>query len=1247
VSANERPGGSGDTAGASRAPAPPLSLVPGGPGSSAPSAHEPAAQASSTTAPPQRPLGRGRAKQLRAQLEEASIALRSMEAVTDPALALLPLDELLDAVLARTKEAVGGDVVAVLLLDERGDEGTVLRVRAVQGASRLAPVGSELLMGQGVVGTAAQWGRPVVVPEVAAMHGQPTPEARSGLASLMAAPLMVQGTILGMVEVGSTSPRSFDAADLRLLQVVADRCAASIERARLDEVARRNRLGAEHANLHLRIIARGSKVLGRALESYEDTFEQLAEVIVPDFADWFSADALDDSGRVRRIAARGKSRGVVVGKAFKGVRHPHPEGDRLVRLAMAERRPQVYMRTNRLREDELGAAIHTPMSLGSWPTDVTSMMIVPMRVKGSFWGALSFVTGPGRRGYRPSDLFTAREIADRVGVAVERVVSWRTSHRAGEDAVHYAERLQRLVEAALVVNAQLAEEEVLELLVEHTRRVLDAEVAVVVGRRVAGWFVEKASPEVGGGATGEGRLPARPRTVTVVPVAPSPGSPAPGGSGQAGPELKRMVLAAADVVARTGSVVRRPDDWPGATPAAGTVGIDAVLDAAGPGRAPRRRTAPRLGVVGAGPTNRGTAGGAEAGGQLSSIHGRGWLGAPITERTGACNRVVVAVGGPGSRFTVEDESVLTLLAQMASVALQNASLYADVRTNERRLQAVVESSPLAIAELRPTGEARWWNAAASQLFGWEGRVLPRIPVRPGSELVLAGLLEAGRAGKPAIGVAMPALGAGGNGIDLSVSVSPLGEIQPERAAPTRPARHAKRGTVTGLLLVAEDVTERTRLLEQFHQAERLNAMTRMAGAVAHDFNNLLTVILGCSDVIGRRLGDDDDLGQDVEAIQRAGTRAAALTSQLVRIGQQRPVQPEVVDVDEVLRSIAPMLAGVLGEHVTLELVTRASGRAQPADAVAGDDGRDGTPDGAGRDPTTPAAGKAPRRRRRSTPRGRILVDRTELERSILNLAINAHDAMPAGGTVTVRTATTAPRPDAEGRAVQLVFADTGVGMDPDTASHCFEPFFTTKGRARGTGLGLATVHATVTQAGGSVGVETSPGKGARFTLSFPAYDGRVAEVPAAAIPQPGDAPRAREGGETLLVVDDEPEVLRLEVRELQLAGYEVVGASNASEALHLLNGRGGAVDLLVTDVVMPGMNGIDLAYAARRRYPHVRVLFVSGHLDEGATVDGPLPQDATLLTKPFRPEELSRSVRESLDRAVDPPPARRPTVPTP
>ena len=1054
-------------------------------------------------------------RRLASELRRASAILRSIEAVTDPGLAFLDLDELLAAVLSRTKDAIGGDVVAVLLT-ERG--GANLRVRASQGATQLAPAGSAVQVGEGVLGMAAQRARPVVVPDARHDDSGSLPGFQAGLASIMAAPLIVHGSTLGVVEVGSLRQRTFGSSDLRLLQVVADRLAALVERARLDDLARRSHLSSEQANMHLRILARGSTVLGTALESYEDALRELGGVVVPEFADWFGAHVLEENGRLRRVVARPRA-STPEGHTFKRAGNPHPSGEDLVAAAIAERRAQLVVPTARLDSEAFDATIHTPETLGDYP-DVSSLLVVPVQVRGVVVATLSFATWRTRRGYRPSDLQTAKELADRVAVTIERVRSWRAAKRAEEMAVQYAERLRRLVDASLVLNSPFRADEVLQLLAEHIQRALGADAVVVSTLSPDGPLAEKLVPAASGG---------RPAVLDE--------------------SLRGVVLAASDLVASSGQVVRRPDEWEGSA----------------------RSGTPESPV---GPVGMAVA--------SAALRVRGWVAAPVTDTTGAVRRVVVAAGPPGSQFSLEDESVLTLFAQMASVALRNAALYGEVVENEQRLQTLVDASPLAIAEVDARAEAQWWNRAAAELFGWPDRsVARRIPVRTGSELVLAGLVESAYAGKPIIGVAMPVMDADGESLELSVSASPIGPP----------------GAVAGVLVVAEDVTERQRMLEQFNQAERLNAMSRMAGAVAHDFNNLLTVILGCSDVLMRRLSDDEELGPDVAAIHRAGTRAASLTNQLVRIGgQQHPVEPEVVEIDEVLAAMHPILAGVLGDGVRLELV----------------------------------AGEG---------RATVLIDRSELERAILNLAINARDAMPAGGTLRIETSRVASPHEPGAGVVQLVFADTGVGMDEATAARCFEPFFTTKGRARGTGLGLAATHAAVLQAGGDVRVETSPGTGARFTITFPPA------APDAAARERREPPECNAGGHalaaptsgpsgtTLLVVDDEAEVLRLEVRELRAAGYEVLGAANASEALHLLNARGGAVDLLVTDVVMPGMNGIELATAVRWRYPEVGILFVSGHLDEDATLDGPLPGHAELLAKPFGPDELTSRVREGLARA--------------
>lgn len=991
--------------------------------------------------------------QLGADLRQAAGMLRSVEAVTDPALAYLDLDELLSAVLGRTKDALDADVAAVLLAD---DDGSTYRVRASSGMTELAPVGSEVARGEGLLGSASSWGRAVVVPDVRASGAGALPEWQEGISSLVAAPLIVLGGPIGSMEVASRTRRMFDAAERRVVQSAAGFVAAALERARLGELAIRRQFGAEHANLRLRLLARGGTALGKALYDYDDAMEELADVVVPDFADWFGMHVLDDEGALREVVARAVP-AAFPGSAHASTAHPHPKGDVLARAAMASRRSQFVIPTSRLWDETIDATVHTYASAAECP-GISSMLVVPVEVRGAFMGSLTFVTGAGRRGYRPSDLETGRELTTRVAVAIERVCSWQAAQRARDVASRYAERLRRLVDVSLVLNSQLDEEEVLALLVEHTRRALVADVVAV-------------------------------RT-----------SPDPTSNGE-------------EIAAEVG--------------AGATDGLDARRDR---------------------------------------------IAAPIIDSGGATHRVIVAVGPPGATYSREDLSVLTVLAHMASVAVRNARLYCEVAENEQRLETVLDSSPLAIVGLRPSGEAQWWNRAAAALFGWPDRSAPRrIPVRPEGAPVLAGLVDSSFNGKRIIGVALPITGAGGRPLELSISASPLG-----------PA-----GAVSGALVVAEDVTDRMRMLGQLHQAERLQAMSRMAGALAHDFNNLLTVILGCGDALMRRLGDDEELGPDVAAIHRAGTRAAALTSQLVRIGGQRPdVEPELVRIDEVVTAMGPILAGALGERVRLRVVTEAGG---------------------------------------STVR----IDRTEIERCLLNLVLNARDAMPDGGTCTVRTARVSGEGGRGRELVELSVADDGTGMDEETAAHCFEPFFTTKGRARGTGLGLAALHAMISQAGGDVDVTSSRGHGTTFTITLPIV--AAAPVAAASAPLPRARAAVAPGGRTarLLVVDDELEVLLLVVRQLESAGYDVLAARNASEALHLLATHG-PVDLLVTDVVMPGMNGIELAGAVRLRAPEVKVLFVSGHLDDDSTAPGSLPGHAALVTKPFGHDELARAVRTLL-----------------
>ena len=981
-------------------------------------------------------------RRIRQGLRDASVALQAIENVTDPELSFLILDELLDEILARARRLLEGDVASVLLASPQS---RALEVRASQGATGRRPAGSD-------PGTAvdnlAPGGRGVIVNDVSASELRSMPSHRD-VASLVAAPLLVRGEVIGVVEVATRSPHRFERRDLRLLQVVADRCAASIERARLDEAERRSRLGAGQARLHLAMLARASVCLSVAMESYQEALASLVDVVVPDFADWFAADLVDTAGELRRVAygpVSDEPSGSVSGNRFV---HRHPRGEQLVRKALVEGRVQVVMPSGRGGEahgGEPGSSGETSEALPA--AGVESMLVVPIRVLGSVSGALTFVTGAGRRGYRRSDRVAAEELAERVGVALERVLAWR-------ETIHHAERLQRLMEAALVVNAPLAESEVLELLAQHAQRVLDA-------------------TEV---------------TITSGP----PDSP---------------------VLDSAWPLGRRPDD---------------------------QQRGPRLEVA-------------------------------LSGEKGDPHRIIQVVGHPDQQFADGDTSALTLLAQVAGVALQNARLYQAVQGNEQRLRAVVDSSPLAIAELDLSGEARWWNQAASELFGWdiEAEERRKLPVTGTAEQVVESSLDRARTGEATLGTEVTASRRDGGQLELSVSTAPL-EFQ---------------GEVTGVLVVVGDITERRRLMDQFHQTERLTAMARMAGGLAHDFNNLLSVILGCGEALIRQRGDDPAVQEEVGAIQRAGQRAMGLTGQLLAISHRRTVQPVVLDMNEVALAIQPMIGGVLGPTIDLEI----SPWLRPA---------------------------------------LVYVDQADLERAILNLAINARDAMPEGGRLTLQvTSTGAPSSGGDDRLVGLVVSDNGVGMDPETREHCLEPFFTTKGLARGTGLGLATVHATVTQAGGQVTVDSALGAGTTITLWLPAPPTDASPAPVAV----GEPFTASSGTETILLVEDEPELRRLAERELRARGYTVRAAANAGDALRIAQSDLARFDVVVTDVVMPGMSGVELAQMLLTLDPELPILFVSGHIDRDTLPTAVLSEGSEFLAKPFTPEQLAVRVRDIMDR---------------
>ena len=396
------------------------------------------------------------------------------------------------------------------------------------------------------------------------------------------------------------------------------------------------------------------------------------------------------------------------------------------------------------------------------------------------------------------------------------------------------------------------------------------------------------------------------------------------------------------------------------------------------------------------------------------------------------------------------------------------------------------------------------------------------------------------------------------------------------------------------LAYIRDVSERKILEEQLRQAQKMEAVGQLAGGVAHDFNNLLTAIIGNAELLLGTIDPEDLRRLDVLEINRAAHRAATLTRQLLAFSRKQVLQPRIVDLNAVVAELTTMLRRIIGEHVELRL------QLQPG-------------------------------------LGRVLADPGQLEQVITNLAVNARDAMPTGGTLTIRTANVeagevpASSPESSpllGPLVELSVGDDGVGMDERTLAHLFEPFFTTKGLGRGTGLGLATVYGIVRQSGGHIRVGTRLRHGSTFTIYLPMAEG----TPELGVEVGGwsDMPR---GAGTILVVEDEDAVRYLACRVLQGNGYRVLEAGDPAAALRIVRDERQPVDLLVTDIVMPGMSGPALTERLVAVWPDLKVLYITGYAEEAIERQGALPAGGALLEKPFTSQQLADRVRQALANA--------------
>jgi len=397
----------------------------------------------------------------------------------------------------------------------------------------------------------------------------------------------------------------------------------------------------------------------------------------------------------------------------------------------------------------------------------------------------------------------------------------------------------------------------------------------------------------------------------------------------------------------------------------------------------------------------------------------------------------------------------------------------------------------------------------------------------------------------------------------------------------------------GWVCVAQNMTERRRLEAELRQSQKMEGIGRLAGGIAHDFNNLLSVVLGYSEMLAVGLADSDPMLQDLNDINLAGKRAADLTRQLLAFSRQQVLEPKIVDLNAVVTGMEKMLARLLGEDVALTVATA---------------------------PTL----------------GAVKVDPGQMEQVLMNLAVNARDAMPAGGRLTIETRGVAIDPDdarypgvAPGRYVLLAVADTGTGMDAATQAHIFEPFFTTKAVGQGTGLGLSTVFGIVRQSGGTISVCSAVGEGTSFRVLIPEADPSL-QVTASQAPLAEVDGLA--GSETILLVEDEEGVRRFVRTVLRRHGYTVLEAQNGGEALLICEQYAKAIDLVLADVVMPHLTGPKLFERLRPMRPDMRVLYMSGYIDH-AFRDGVVEPGIAFLQKPIAPAVLARRVRQVIESA--------------
>ncbi|MGH7268492.1 MAG: PAS domain S-box protein [Candidatus Rokuibacteriota bacterium] len=561
-----------------------------------------------------------------------------------------------------------------------------------------------------------------------------------------------------------------------------------------------------------------------------------------------------------------------------------------------------------------------------------------------------------------------------------------------------------------------------------------------------------------------------------------------------------------------------------------------------------------------------------------SIIGGVWIARgvsrPVRQLADAARRIEAGEYG-GAVVTSRQDELGDLAATFNRMTSAVAEREERLRESEERFRAMTESAVDAVVTADGKGDIVSWNRGAQTIFGYApeevlGTSLARLVPERYRDVERGGLER---------------FESTGASVELHGLMKDGREFPVELSLATWETRQGRFRTA-----IIRDITERKQLEDQFRQAQKMESVGRLAGGVAHDFNNLLTVIGGQADLLQAGLRPEDPLHRRVASIQKAAGHAADLTRQLLAFSRKQVLAPKVLDLNAVLAGIEPMLQRLIGEDIDLI--------------------------------TLPARGL-----------GRVKADPAQITQIVLNLVVNARDAMPDGGKLTIETRDAEldefhahRQPDTpSGPYVMLAVSDTGVGMDAETRARIFEPFFTTKGPGKGTGLGLATVYGIVKQSNGNIAVYSEPGRGTTFQICLP----RVEE---AGEPGGGDLlPAEPRGSETILLVEDNEMVRDLTAELLEAHGYTVLEARTGAAALDISRRHRGPIHVLLTDVIMPEMGGCELASRLGSERPDTAVLYMSGYTAEAVVRQGVLDERVAFLSKPVREDVLVRKVREVLD----------------